>query len=399
MPEEQHYNINKLHMFFAFASIILVGVIGWMFNDDYSRKWKEYQKQFREMEMVNTRVKYDVESNKLTASNEYKDLQTKYAAAKSEYAQKCPQEKQLKQDIQKLKAENDLVNQRYRFKKAELDAGRYSYEEAVSHNEEKEAAAKHFQKLQADYDKLGLATEDSNQRLKQKTDLLAECNQQLKNIEQQERNLAQQKSILERKLKKVDPGSMSFTNQIADMIRDLPIIDLANPNYKIEQIVLHDITDDVVYMRVPKVDRCITCHLGIANPDYKNAPQPFRTHPNLELYLGKNSAHPMEEFGCTSCHGGRGRGTDFTSAVHTPSSPEQAKKWEQKYHWKEYHHWETPMYSKPYIEAGCFKCHSGETAIKGAEKLNLGTNLIEKAGCYACHNIDRYKDWPKPGPD
>ena len=85
---------------------------------------------------------------------------------------------------------------------------------------------------------------------------------------------------------------MSLPNRIGNFVRDLPIIDFANPNYKIEQIVVKDITDDVNFLRIPKVDRCITCHQGITNPAYREAPQPFRTHPDLELYLGKNSAHP-----------------------------------------------------------------------------------------------------------
>lgn len=183
------------------------------------------------------------------------------------------------------------------------------------------------------------------------------------------------------------------------MVRDLPVIDLANPNYKIEQIVLKDITDDVNFMDVPKVDRCITCHLGINNPDYSTADQPYRTHPNLELYLGRESAHPMEEFGCTVCHGGRGRGTDFTSSVHTPSSKDQAKEWKEKYDWHEMHHWDKPMLPQQYVQASCFKCHSDQVEVKGAEKLNLGLHIIEKSGCYSCHTIEKYKDWPKPGPD
>jgi cytochrome c2 len=57
------------------------------------------------------------------------------------------------------------------------------------------------------------------------------------------------------------------------------------------------------------------------------------------------------------------------------------------------------MLPLPHIEASCLKCHSGQTVIKGAEKLNIGLNLIERAGCYGCHLIEKYKDWPKVGPD
>jgi sulfur oxidation c-type cytochrome SoxX len=401
--QEQHYDINKLHFVFAIASIILLVTIGWMFAADYSREWRDYQKEFRKMEMVKTRVKHDAETIKLNASAEFTELEKNYQAEKTLYIKKCPDEKKTTREAAQLKAETDLINQNYQFTKAELDAAKYEYEKSghdpKATKSKQQAATKRLHDLEKKVSDISLKLEESNQRLKVKNDLLAACHEQLKALEQQERTLTKQKSILERKLSKVDPASMSFTNQIADMVRDMPIIDFANPNYKVDQIVLKDITDDVVYMRVPKVDRCTTCHLGIANPEYKNAPQPFTAHPNLELYIGKNSPHPLEEFGCTSCHQGRGRGTDFVSAAHTPSSKEEEEEWKKKYHWHEYHHWETPMYPVQYTEAGCFKCHSTETTIKGAEKLNLGMNLIERAGCYACHVIDKYKDWPKPGPD
>jgi hypothetical protein len=176
-------------------------------------------------------------------------------------------------------------------------------------------------------------------------------------LEKKKRSLAQKAVILDRKLKKIDPNAMDMTNRLANLIRNLPIIDLSNPTFKVKQVVLSDIRDDVNFMTVPKVDRCVTCHLGIDNPDYKDAAQPLRSHPDLELYLSKDSAHPLEDFGCTVCHNGRGRGTDFISAAHIPSSEEQKEEWETKYQWEELHHWDKPMYPKPYTEAGCFKCH------------------------------------------
>ena len=180
----------------------------------------------------------------------------------------------------------------------------------------------------------------------------------------------------------------------------LEMVALINPLLRVRFSTSHpkDITDDVNFMRVPKVDRCITCHLGIDNPDFKDAAQPLRTHPNLELFMDKNSPHPVDQFACTTCHLGRGRATDFVGAVHTPRNEHQREEWEKKYGWHEFHHWENPMLPVGLTEASCFKCHSGQTVIKGAEKLNLGLNLIEKSGCYGCHTIDKYKDWPKAGP-
>src|SRR6185369_5985362 len=49
-----------------------------------------------------------------------------------------------------------------------------------------------------------------------------------------------------------------------------------------------------------RADRCITCHQAMLWKGFEGAENPFKTHPVEPL---KN--HPIEKFGCTSCHGGQ----------------------------------------------------------------------------------------------
>lgn len=398
-PQERHYNIHKLNIIFAVSSVVLLVSLIWLFADDYSRTWKDYQREFRALEIEKTRVKYDAAAHQLKEDQEYQTLRKELEEAQKSYQAGCVSA-DLEKEKTRLEAQRDLVSQQYKFAKAEYDALRYRQEAAAAHHEA--GAVQSRQELDEAGQKLGqlkLSVEKAEEALQAKVQAVDSCAAALKDLQRKERSLTAKAKILDLKLAKIDPAKMSFINQMADIVRDLPVIDLANPNYKIEQIVLKDITEDINFTQVPKVDRCVTCHLGIANPDYQDAPQPFTTHPHLELWGGDNSPHPLEEVGCTVCHGGRGRGTDFVSAAHTPASPQQKKEWEEKYHWHEYHHWASPMLPMPYVEAGCFKCHSGQATIRGAEKLDLGINLIEKTGCYNCHFIEQYKDWPKPGPD
>lgn len=399
-PQERHYNINKLNVIFAVSSVILLFAVLWLLKDDYSREWKDYQREFRALEIQKTRAKYDDAARQLESNEEYKTLLAQVETARKDFEANC-NAGELKTKQTGLSARNDLLNQRYKFARAEYDAARYRYESIKDHGQGPEfaKAEKEINRLGQKLGELKTAVEDSDGQISAQRKTLDDCGMRLKELERQKRALANKAGVLQMKLAKIDPDEMSFANRLADRVRNFPIIDLANPNDKIEQVVLSDIHEDLNFMQVPKVDRCTTCHLGIANPDYQDAPQPFKTHPKLDLYLSNDSSHPLEEFGCTVCHGGRGRGTDFISTAHAPSSSQQAKQWEEKYGWHEFHHWETPMLPMPYVEAGCFKCHSGQTAVKGAEKLNLGLNIIEKAGCYNCHAIERYRDWPKPGPD
>ena len=399
-PQERYYNIAKLNKVFAISSLVLLGTIGWMLLDDYARRWKGYQREFRSYEVEKTRVKFDKEKNLLKDQERYQELLVEREAAQAAYDANSAGLVDLRTELEAVQGENDLLVQQYRFTKAELDAAKYQYEEAKNHNSSNlDRAEEAFDVLQAQEKQQKLAVEVSDQEVQQKRDAFDALGVHLKEIEREQGLFAQEKTLLENKLEKIDQHAMTLPNLVADLVRDLPLIDMASPNYKIRQVVLKDLKDDLNFMQVPKVERCITCHLGIDNLDYKDLPQPFRTHSNLEQYVDKDSPHPLEDFGCTSCHGGRGRGTDFVTAAHTPSSDEQKKEWEEQYNWEAFHHWDTPMVPLQYTESGCFKCHSGETVIAGAENLNLGLQLMERAGCYTCHEIDKYEGWVQPGPN
>ncbi len=119
-----------------------------------------------------------------------------------------------------------------------------------------------------------------------------------------------------------------------------------------------------------RVDRCTTCHLGISEPALKNAPQPFRTHPQIH--------HNVEDLGCTSCHDGQGSATDFKEA-HGQSE-----------------YWDQPVLPRKYMEASCGKCHK-EQDVKQAPILTLGRKLIVEYNCSGCHKIDGFaKQWVPP---
>ncbi|MFA5060069.1 MAG: c-type cytochrome [Candidatus Omnitrophota bacterium] len=398
--QERYYNINKLNKIFAFVSILLLAALVFLFVDDYKREWKDHQKKFRELEIEKTRQRYADESAKLGDNAQYQSLLKDLDAAKTQHKEKSGEIASEQSKFSQLTTKYDIEKQKYQFKKAEFDAAKYAFENASSHNSSDVTHLKtQLEKVEQETNVLFKLTEELNAGVVAQQGVMDQQTRQLRDMEKKRDSLARQANILARKLNLIDPQKMSFANKIANFIRDLPVLDFMNPNYRIQQVVLKDITEDVNFAHIPKVDRCMTCHLGIANPDFKDAPQPFTTHPNLELYLTSKSPHPFEEFGCTVCHQGRGRGTDFYSAVHTPSSLEQQKEWEQKKGWKKYELWEAPMYSKEHIQAGCYKCHSDQTVIKGAERLNIGLNLIEKSGCYGCHYIERYTDWVKVGPD
>ena len=114
-----------------------------------------------------------------------------------------------------------------------------------------------------------------------------------------------------------------------------------------------------------EVDRCTTCHMGIEDALFADAKLPLTAHPNPELLV----SHPVEKFGCTVCHGGKGAGTTYAGAVHQNSA-----------------HWPDPMVEKGFMQSRCGYCHTNHEEI-GADKLVLGQKLFKDMHCSGCHKV------------
>ena len=140
----------------------------------------------------------------------------------------------------------------------------------------------------------------------------------------------------------------------------------------------------------------------------RGVPQPYSTHPRLDLFVGDSSPHPMKTFGCTICHQGQGSATSFKWASHTPNTPKQSHVWHDDYGWFNNHHWIFPMLPQRFEESSCLKCHHQVVDLEPsprfpeppAPKLVEGYHLIRQYGCYGCHEIN---GWSGPdqriGPD
>ena len=124
-------------------------------------------------------------------------------------------------------------------------------------------------------------------------------------------------------------------------------------------------------------DRCVTCHQAVHWSGFEKADEPYRTHPQEIL-----RTHPVERFGCTSCHGGQGYAIDAPEA-HGPVE-----------------HWEDPLLSRTLgeqyslAEKGALLqmnynvCHRFDRETKGADAINLAKKLVQEKGCRACHVVN-----------
>jgi cytochrome c2 len=131
-----------------------------------------------------------------------------------------------------------------------------------------------------------------------------------------------------------------------------------------------------VYLNDIKVaDRCTTCHRGVANSLFEDAPEPFKTHPGKSL-----RHHDFNVFGCTPCHQGQGEATT-AGAAH--GKDEQ---------------WLKPLLPTAYIESACANCHEVTHGVDGAEVITRGGDLFMESGCYGCHDAKDYAYRPRYSP-
>lgn len=113
-----------------------------------------------------------------------------------------------------------------------------------------------------------------------------------------------------------------------------------------------------------RLDRCTTCHLGVDDPNFASAPLPFTQHSPLL------ASHPLEEFGCTVCHNGRGRAVT-TLAAHGASPEAPARLWRGVY-----------------LQAACYRCHGGKTLpAEAIATVREGKKTVNQFQCLRCHQI------------
>lgn len=386
------YSISKTFVWFAITSIILtLSLVGIVYTD-YHREWKDYQKQFIQLKLKKsqqelTQAEQSVDKSALEAAQ--KQLSDAHAIVKTHQADI----QKFDKEIAKLDGEIAKAKATYQNLKQFQDSYKYYYEEYAEKRDRR--AAGYQKKLAVTDPKTAKAKQvlDNLEASKEKAESeRAAISAKEKEAQKQVDKLLEEKSRAQARIDKVKPT-------LAKDILNAPMIDFMAPSLKVQQVVLENLYDDYHFAKAQKVDRCMTCHLGIDQKGFEDAPQPFRTHPNLDLYLGSRSPHTLEKIGCTTCHGGSGQSVSFIDTAHTPRDEAQKKEWIKKYRWHELEKWDHKMLPLQHAQAACAKCHSGVVEVPKADKLNEGRRLAQKYGCFGCHKITGYEKRWKVGPD
>lgn len=438
-PIPHNYSMAGLNKIFAIFSLLLLFVTGLMVAYDYIKGWKRFQLTF--LRLQEDKIRADLraardsqdrgELNKI--DEQVKETEQFIAANREEY-------RRAEDSLKEWEGRHYAADQDYRFTKATLDADRYETELAALQKrsgwEERQGG---FQILQKRVEELKIELERVTRMRDAAIARVAVFRQRITDLEKKKTAMLADDERLSKQLKTVDAKDPAF------MILNSPMLDFVSPTLKVDQIVLNDLFIDLNYMLAPRVDRCTTCHRAIDRPGFesreeaarlqaelegkldnfqiptdriadarariaqlkliatakRNLRNPYRTHPNLDVFVGSASPHPLTDFGCTSCHRGLDRATEFARAGHSPRNAEQEHKWEKLYGWEHQPFLETPMHPAQHTKAACVKCHSSQMTVGESPDLTRAQTMIEFYGCHACHKIDtwRFRELRKPGPD
>ncbi len=393
---------SRRNLGFGVGSVLLLVTTVWMVWFDYNREWKRYQREFRALEIAKSEERLREVSAGLDADQELLGVEQDLVQARADLASRTEEMRGAERGLRAARDGFYLAEELWKVEKSYYDAGKYEFEEERKHileaglpeeqaQEAIRSAEEHLAHLEERYLESVGGLEEATVVLRQAEAALAEVTRSVDELTKQRNRLVEMETVLQRKIESLRPT-------VTTAIRDAPVIDLASPTLKVEQVILPHLLSDINFLKIPKVDRCVTCHQGIMDEKYDAEAQPFAAHPRLDLYLSDNSPHPYNRFGCTVCHQGLDRATSFASAMHTPRDEDQAHEWESRYGWHASHYWDAPQLPAQHAQAACRTCHIDEVRVRGADRYNRGLDMLERGGCYGCHKIAGYEDRRRAGP-
>jgi mono/diheme cytochrome c family protein len=359
--KESLYPPGKLSAVFLVSSVAMLAAFAWMvLSDHYGRPWRPYQERFYKTQaklLEEVRAKTQGVLNTPALKKSRDELVEKIRAAQASRAAKEAEVAPLRDQVRELALQD-----------GEKDRDIKAIKGALS---EKRFRAEMVRKAQAE-------GRTSQEALDRAIDEMNADAAQLGSLQDQQREIQAKKSALEARIAAVSKEENDlrelYEKQVADLKgrdkqleaavaaternqwRNQLLADIVNPTIRVRKAVIDDIHDDFNFATNPKVDMCMTCHMGVDDRLFApgagivnekgewvdlnllqkyDVERVFYAHPtvhakqtegNLDVMVSSTSKHPMDKFGCTTCHQGRGWSLDFHRAYHSPRhSPTEAK--------------------------------------------------------------------------
>jgi len=394
---DRHYNFGRMNILFAFSALALLVVTLWMMVEDFAKPWKRFQAEFRDLERQDLERQAEAERQQIK-NDDLVRLREEIAQEEGNLAERKSESGELEKTLSRLDKKVYAADSEMRTTKSLLDTVRYQYDRVLQQDDEKQ-----IEKYRLGSEELASQWREDRKGL----ELLTEQRDQVRDdLDQMRAALADAEDRLTALRKGVDNLEQRAANLEKGydyFLLNAPMLDIFQPDLKIEQVIVPGLYHDINFTNVERVDRCVTCHVAANRSgfDGEEWQLPYRSHPRLDLFVGAASPHPYSRFGCSSCHGGLDRATDFARVGHSPSNEEEKAEWIEKWGWETQPYLETPIYPAEYSEAGCVTCHADDVWIPDSQLTDVGREMATRMGCFVCHKIDypAFQNLPRPGPN
>lgn len=333
VPETVHeYNIPRLNVIFIITSLLLLGSVVWMVWYDYKREWKTQQSKAQEFEKLKLVLDVKAAEDKAQAANiDQIRLQLQEATQKLKAEREAVEK--LEDNEALLKTALSVATNRYQAEKSNLDAVVSQYDAMVELNPDNPELSKKLKKVTEQREgllKFKVAMEAAKTKHDEAAAQLAKEKETETDLDKQVKKLTKDRGLVEARLDKLSDVKLNLIDRV-------PMLEFAAPFTRIQQVIAEDQKYDLNFTQVSRIDRCSTCHTFIEKRDglepgqqgfrFSELPHPWRSHPRLDLFLSPDSPHPVQKFGCSTCHFGWDRGVGFVSAAHTPQFYPMEKKY------------------------------------------------------------------------
>ena len=300
--DSTYYNVKRLHVVFAAASLALLAVTAWMVAADHWREWKVYQRTFRdrvepwlteawvreketeefateekELEEARAKAREAVPDRSLIRGfcellgregsregaepGEVAPIQSAYEAlaAGPSVEARAKLLGRLSRPLAAAGNRRENLDRRLRFRRAEFDEARSFYEAGVGEGLSEETLNElqsRVDRVRKEIDALAVRSEETSDHYETLKVLLAQITQP---EEEARRALAEHRAKVDR----LDRALAEQRPSLAKRVLRAPIIDAFGRPLAIDQIWLPALTLDYNFRRVARFDRCVTCHRGI----------------------------------------------------------------------------------------------------------------------------------------
>ncbi len=249
--DERYWDINLLNKWFAISSVVFLVVMVWVFIDDNDDEFKEYQKEFRKLQIEITKEKLNEEQSLVDGKSEEYELEL--ARAVKLFDDKSEEVEKINSELGELRAGFYKTNLKFKGEKAELDVLKFKLESAnLKGGNESDVVRKEYKEKSSAFNELKLIKEQFEIDIASREKKIKSLKADIKAVKDERDKILKKVDLAQNRLASLDRSNMSFMNKLGDIVRDLPILDFMDPYYKVKQTVVKDVLYDVNFTAMPR---------------------------------------------------------------------------------------------------------------------------------------------------